>query len=136
MGSRFFQLIWVYLPCTMYRWTIFKEYCHRLQKIHKTPLLNISAFFLCWDRRHLGIFLNLKAEVLKCLSLTVRIYGKWETQDEMYMYADLLIEMMPFLLSGVNIFSSFLVSPHIPLRILSFPANFQLRISFYKVYIS
>lgn len=49
------------------------------------------------------------------------------------MLAGLLVEIMPFLLSGVNILSSFLVSPHIPLRILSFPVNFKLRISFYKV---
>lgn len=45
----------------------------------------------------------------------------------------LLVEIMPFLLSGVNIVSSFLVSPHTPLRVLSFPVNFKLKISFYKV---
>lgn len=48
----------------------------------------------------------------------------------------LLIEIMLCLLSGINIISSFLVSPHVPLGILRFPVNFNVRISFYKVNIS
>ena len=45
----------------------------------------------------------------------------------------LLVEIMPFLLSGVNTVSSLLLSPHTLLRVLSFPVNFKLKISFYKV---
>lgn len=48
------------------------------------------------------------------------------------MLAGLLIEMF-CLLSSVNTFPSLLVSPHVPLGMLNFPGNFNVRISFYKI---